>query len=214
MPDPEPVIIDGDTPTDPAPLTTDEALAAMRLMVTKLPADAPALADGLMQLAATAAGSPVEWIDLLRRELVRADQVMSDKATVYGEWQPVSEPRSEAETEADDKLVAEHNRIADEHGLVSCWSVDGADDLDALHPYPGASVLVHETLSGIAPGGMRVWGGDGGRFAVPIQGPRWLDLWIAADAAIQASGDLHHRFIETFTWRPVQPIELRLFCGS
>jgi hypothetical protein len=46
-----------------------------------------------------------------------------------------------------------------------------------------------------------------------IPGPRWLDLWVAADAAIQASGDLHHRFLEYFTAGD-HPTELHLATGS
>ncbi len=90
-----PAAIDGDTPTGPSSLTTDEALAAMRLMVTKLPAvDAPAVSDGLMRLAETAAGSPDGWHDSLRREMVRADQEMFDQAAADGEWEPLSDLRT------------------------------------------------------------------------------------------------------------------------
>lgn len=213
-PEPKPVIIDGDTPTDPSSLTTVEALAAMRLMVTKLPAaDAPALSDGLMRLAETL-GSPREWYDLLRREVARAHEVMHDRAKVYGEWQPVVS-RTEAEMNADETREMRLNAIAAEHKLVTIWSVGGADDLDAPHPFPSATTLVRTTISGVEPeSGEQCWGGDGGRFEAPIHGPRWLDLWVAADAAIQLSADLHHRFIEAFNPNLDHPCELNLGCGS
>ncbi len=90
-----PAAIDRDTPTGSSSLTTDETLAAMRVMVTKLrAADAPALVNGLMRLAETAAGSPVGWHDSLRREMVRADQEMFDQAAANGEWEPLSDLRT------------------------------------------------------------------------------------------------------------------------
>ncbi len=179
-----------------------------------LPADArEPVALALMSLAGMAVSETVLWCDMLRDFLARADEVMINKATVYGEWH-VSEPRTEAETAADEAREMRLNAIADAHDLVSIWSYGEDVDMAAPHPYPTTTTVVHETISGVAPGGMRVWGGDGGRFTVPILGNRWLDLWIAADAAIQQSNDLHHRFIEAFDPNPTRPGELHLFCRS
>ena len=91
------------------------------------------------------------------------------------------------------------NAIAAEYNLVSIWSCGGDVEMDAPHPYPSATTMVHTTISGVEPAsGMRCWGGDGGRFEAQITGPRWLDLWLAADMVIRASSDLHHCFIEGF----------------
>ncbi len=106
------------------------------------------------------------------------------------------------------------NAIAAEYNLVSSWSCGEDVALDAPHPYPTATTVVHTTISGVEPeSGIRCWGGDGGRFEAAINGPRWLDLWIAADAAIQDSGDLHHCFIERFE-EGADPAELHLGTGS
>ncbi len=67
----------------------------------------------------------------------------------------------------------------------------------------------HETIDGWG-----AWGGKGGVFVTPVPGPRWLDLWIAAGKAIQRSGNVHHRFIESFQADPEKQTELNMFAGS
>lgn len=126
---------------------------------------------------------------------------------------PWVDPRTPVEAEADDRLAEAHAQIAAEHNLISVWSVNGADDLDAPHPFAGATILVYDTLSGEADG-VRVWGGDGGRYAEGIGGDRWLDVWLATDKAIQRSGDLHHRYVERVERDPNVRGVLHLDCGS
>lgn len=47
-----------------------------------------------------------------------------------------------------------------------------------------------------------------------INGDLWLDLWFAADAAVRATGDFHHRHIEGFDQAPNDPTILNLTTGS
>lgn len=49
---------------------------------------------------------------------------------------------------------------------------------------------------------------------VKINGDLWLDLWFAADAAIRATMDDHHRHIEAFEPDPNDPTVLILSTGS
>ena len=123
-------------------------------------------------------------------------------------------PPTEAEMAVIDAREERLNAIAAEHNLVSIWSYGEVVEMDAPHPYHWATTVVHTTISGVEPeSGVRCWGGDGGRFEAAITGPRWLDLWIAADAAIRDSGDLHHLFVETFK-AGADPAELHLGTGS
>jgi hypothetical protein len=49
---------------------------------------------------------------------------------------------------------------------------------------------------------------------IEIFGDRWIDLWIAADTAVWATRDTHHRFIEDFKPDPEDPTVLILTTGS
>lgn len=49
---------------------------------------------------------------------------------------------------------------------------------------------------------------------IEIFGNRWIDLWIAADTAVWATRDTHHRFIEDFIPDPHDPTVLILSTGS
>lgn len=84
----------------------------------------------------------------------------------------------------------------------SIWSVYEITDFYKDHPWPQARDIVYDNH----------WGERD--IIQPIEGTRWIDLYRAADLAIQASGDSHHCFIESFT--PIQdsPELLRLSTGS
>jgi hypothetical protein len=163
----------------------------------------------LLLLGGIAVPDRATWMAMLdqERNQVHALEERRRRAEAF-------EPPSAAELQVIEAREVALNAIAAKHNLVSVWSVNGADDLHAAHPFPLANTVVHETISGDAGDGMRVWGGDGGRFAVPIPGPSWLDLWIAADAAIQLSGDFHHRFVEAFTPSSDHSTDFRLICES
>lgn len=82
--------------------------------------------------------------------------------------------------------------------LDSVWSIFEVADLYTTHPYTGATKIKF-----------------GDQYThITDTGPEWIDLYIAADAAIKASGDQHHIFIEAFTPIPAEPGVLRLDCGS
>lgn len=49
---------------------------------------------------------------------------------------------------------------------------------------------------------------------IEIVGDQWIDLWIAADAAVWAARDTHNRFIEDFKPDPEDPTVLILSTGS
>jgi hypothetical protein len=83
--------------------------------------------------------------------------------------------------------------------LEAIWSIYEVDDLSQLHPYVGATEVHYKDHWGEQP------------VSVPVLGATWADLYAAADAAIRASGDLHHIFIEQF--RP-QGNRLVLSTGS
>jgi|GEM_PF-1896149 hypothetical protein len=81
--------------------------------------------------------------------------------------------------------------IGKKNGITkSYWSISADNDFINMsfnHPYVGATEVSY-------PADMQ-WGKAS---SVKIEGPTWLDLWKAADKAIQESGDEHHVFIEDF----------------
>lgn len=99
----------------------------------------------------------------------------------------------------EDRIFSErsdyYNRLAEENKLKTIWSIHEIADMLATHPFPKATRLEYKGLM------------------ATIAGPRWIDLWFAADAIIKQSGDSHHIFIEAFT--PTQDGRLlRLSTGS
>lgn len=91
------------------------------------------------------------------------------------------------------------------HHLQAIWSIydlDPKDGFGSIDPYKGAEYIVYDNH----------WGNS--EVVKKIEGPTWGDLYRAADAAIQASGDSHHCFIESFTPINGKPGHLRLTTGS
>lgn len=89
------------------------------------------------------------------------------------------------------------------YGLKSMWSLYEVDNMTICHPYKDAEYVVYDEH----------WG-EGGEVVRKIEGRDWNALYRAADAAIQASGDGHHCFIESFTPIADRPGHLRLHTGS
>ena len=87
-----------------------------------------------------------------------------------------------------------------EYGFNSIWSADYFDSPADAHPFAGETELVYKVYFGK------------GEVRVPINGPTVKDFWAAAEAAINASGDGHHIFIEAFEVNPFG--ELELYTGS
>lgn len=91
------------------------------------------------------------------------------------------------------------------HRLRSIWSIyelETSPGFNGVDPYKGAEYVVYDNH----------WGNE--EAVQKIGGPTWGDLYRAADAAITASGDEHHVFIESFTPIEDRPGYLRLGTGS
>jgi hypothetical protein len=79
-----------------------------------------------------------------------------------------------------------YDSVKKELQLTTIWSIFEVDDIHSEHPYRGAQTLVYKDH----------WGGK--PVSKPVLGATWAHLWVAAEAAIKASGDGHHYFIEGF----------------
>ncbi len=79
-----------------------------------------------------------------------------------------------------------YNAIAKMHKLTTIWSMYEVADMSAEHPFVGKTKVVHKLHWGKTP------------VTIEIKGNRWYDLYVAADAAIVKSGDMHHCYIEGF----------------
>lgn len=85
-----------------------------------------------------------------------------------------------------DAKAAKYAAAKEEWKLSAIWSIYSVDDLTKPHPYTGARSVVYKDH----------WGDT--KSVVRIPGNRWIDLYRAADTAINESGDGHHIFIEDF----------------
>ena len=92
-----------------------------------------------------------------------------------------------------------YEAIKADRGFKSDWSVFSVADLLQPHKYTGTKNLIYRSH----------WGA--GEIVVPVEGQSWVDLWTAADKAINASGDDHHIFVEGFK---VEGDNLELRTGS
>lgn len=101
-----------------------------------------------------------------------------------------------------DRKWEHYHRVREEYGLQTTWSVYKVEDLFQQHAYPGAAYVIYD----------QHWGD--GEVVRAIDGNTWVDLYRAADAAILASGDGHHTFIEAFEPVADKPHHLRLTTGS
>lgn len=108
----------------------------------------------------------------------------------------------EQDTTAFDRKWEHYHRVREEYGLQTTWSVYEVEDLFQQHAYPGAAYVIYD----------QHWGD--GEVVRAIDGNTWVDLYRAADAAILASGDGHHTFIEQFDAVADKPHHLRLTTGS
>jgi hypothetical protein len=92
-----------------------------------------------------------------------------------------------------------YSEVQQQEGLRSIWSIYSVDELGDQHPYRDAEQVVYRDH----------WGNKTVCEAIP--GGTWIDLYIAADRCIRASGDDHHVFIENFR---VEGRDLVLSTGS
>lgn len=79
-----------------------------------------------------------------------------------------------------------YDAIRNDREFKSIWSIYSVSDLLQPHKYPDAKNVVYRTHWGV------------GTVVVPIGGQSWVDLWAAAEQAINHSGDSHHIYIEKF----------------
>lgn len=93
----------------------------------------------------------------------------------------------EQDEEAYQKNDAHFSAVQEQIGATSIWSIEEATDLNANHPYVGATHVSYTEH----------WGDQ--KPSVEIKGTTWKDLYRAADKAIRMSGDQHHVFIEGFS---------------
>ena len=90
----------------------------------------------------------------------------------------------------------------------SIWSIYEVEDFEAQHPFKDAAYVIYDQHWGERGEVVRKIESEGAGHGT------WIDLWRAADAAIQASGDQHHIFIEHFEPVADKPHHLRLTTGS
>lgn len=89
------------------------------------------------------------------------------------------QPHREQEDKADRLRTDVLEKIQDEHGFESVWSVPKIDDMNAIFGYvEGVEYLGNTEIIG--------------------KEVTWLELWATADRLIKQSGDFHHIFIENF----------------
>ncbi len=79
-----------------------------------------------------------------------------------------------------------YSDVKQQEGLRAIWSIFSVEELGEQHPYRNAEEVVYRDH----------WGNKTVSEAIP--GGTWIDLYIAADRCIRASGDDHHIFIEQF----------------
>lgn len=106
----------------------------------------------------------------------------------------------EQDSDAFERKHSHYRTVQEQHGLKSTWSLYEVEDLNSPHPYPGSSFVIYKDHWGDKPVHAAVWG------------PTWADIYKAADACIQGSGDGHHVFIEGFELKNGN--ELHMSTGS
>jgi hypothetical protein len=97
-------------------------------------------------------------------------------------------------------------QVQEANKFRAMWSLYDETDwgsFDELHPYTNATHVAYTNHWGTA-----------SDIAVPIGGATWLDLYRAADEAIERSNDTHHIYIERFEPLEDKPGYLGLSTGS
>lgn len=155
-----------------------------------------------------------EWKNLhnalctAEREASQLFEVLKDGGKARAAIQSIRDalaPAYAQDTQTFDHQWAYFRGVQGTYDLVSQWSLYdevGVGEMECPHPYAGAKYVVYDNH----------WGDK--EIVRKIGGATWLDLWQAADKAIQKSGDTHHTFIEGFTPITDKPGHLRLSTGS
>ena len=108
----------------------------------------------------------------------------------------------EQDSKAFELKSSHYDRIRNELGLGTSWSIYEVNDLSERHPFEGADRVVYKDHWGDKP------------VSASINGLTWAALFVAANACIRDSGDGHHVFIERFTPSKDDPRTLVLQTGS
>lgn len=138
----------------------------------------------------------------LLQEVVR-EPILDKFAAAIREMEQGLKGAYEQDNQAFDSKWKQYNHWREHYGLRSTWSIYEVENMTLCHPYKDAQYVVYDEH----------WG-EGGEVVRRIEGHDWNALYRAADAAIQASGDSHHSFIESFTPIADRPGHLRLSTGS
>ena len=115
-------------------------------------------------------------------------------------------PAYAQDSEAFDRQFGYFRQVQEDNGFRAMWSLYDETDqgsFDLPHPYTGATHVVYT----------QHWG-TVSDLEVPIQGDTWLDLYRAANEAIERSNDTHHIYIERFDAVEDKPGYLGLVTGS
>lgn len=94
------------------------------------------------------------------------------------------------------------DQVKQDLGLDAIWSIYEVDNLSERHPFKGATHVVYKDH----------WGK--GDVVIPINGSTYAALYVAGNAAIRHSGDVHHVFIEQFKQSSINPEILFMTTGS
>lgn len=106
-------------------------------------------------------------------------QVKAEFAELYGAVKDLFKAHREEEDKAYSLKSEVLDKIQEEHGFQSIWSMSEVSDMNAVFGYVEA--VEYE-------GNTEVVGTE----------VTWLQLWAIADRLIKQSGDFHHIFVENF----------------
>lgn len=106
-----------------------------------------------------------------------------------------------------ERLTALYRQLAEQNGFRSIWDMYEVRNFNEI-PYTGVTTVVHNSYW--PNGDLHVK--DVPEIAVPIEGSgTWMDIWRAAEKAIQQSGDASHIYIEILRR---DGDRLVIWCGS
>ena len=131
--------------------------------------------------------------------MIKVDEVEK----IIGQFESSLKGAYEQDNQAFDSKWREYDHWREHYGLKTTWSIYSVNNMTCCHPFKDAEYVVYDAH----------WG-DGGEVVRRIEGNDWNSLYRAADACIQASGDSHHCFIESFTVMEDKPGHLKLHTGS
>lgn len=134
-------------------------------------------------------------VERMTHSMIKIDDV---QRIIDGLDQGLADAYAQDNTAFENKME-HYSDVQAAEGLRAIWSIFEVEELGEQHPYRDAERVVYRDH----------WGRV--EVAEQIPGGTWIDLYIAADRCIRASGDDHHIFIEQFQ---VEGTDLVLQTGS